>query len=180
MRPLRCDMLDCDSQIAPCFPFVFRHAKQPQMFDSCLQLKSKPVRIAEVAVGESIEETKAGDAAEAAHPGDTHGKNSMIESQLRELNWDSIDCVRARESAAHLHGQCESPAAGKTKAFFQDEIERGVLRTRARIRQQVANETLPRRRLVKADFDSRPAVKQRPEGARHQGCSHTYTYSICV
>jgi hypothetical protein len=84
-------------------------------------------RVAEIAVGESIQEAKCGDSIEAGRYAlDADNANILVEPELRNLNADAEDRVQTGNRSLKLRELHKIPAAIRTILFQQDQFKAGT------------------------------------------------------
>ncbi|MCE9530623.1 MAG: hypothetical protein K8T89_05765 [Planctomycetes bacterium] len=130
------------------------------------------IRIAEVAVGEAVQEAEASDAVETSSDGrDTYDANMLIETKQRDLNSNGVNGKQTGKSAAKPHLSQSSSAKCPTVIFIKDQFEMRMSRPTAGIRQHISGRFPDSYRDAKTNFNPRPTHLQRPHCMGHQADS---------
>jgi hypothetical protein len=114
------------------------------------------VSITEIAVGEAVQETEAGDATEPDGNGwGAHYANTLVETELRNSYANGVDRKETRVGAAEMHLSQPSAAECQAIILVQDEFKKGLVGSTPGVRQHISRRSSAPGRYAKIDLNHR-------------------------
>jgi hypothetical protein len=134
-----------------------------------LNLQPESAWVGEVAVGESIQESKTGDSVQARGPYlDADGRDRLVEPKHGNTDLNQVDWVGPDISSAEYDPLQRDSSAQQAILLMQKEFEARLCSAGARVCQELTGHLLASMYQGKNHLDDGPIIEQRPLGTRHQ------------